>query len=207
MILASPAAAEMELGLYMGTQSLPHSRLTGDVAGTPFDRLIGWEGKSFDMPPYWGAKAAFWRDNGWGWGLEYTHTKAYAPDSEMAPEFSRLEFTDGHNLVTLNVHRRWQGQWMDGKLTPFVTGGVGLAFPHVDIQPTYAGAPHTYGYQVTGPAVRLGAGVSYALTDRINLYSEYQFTWSDNEVDLDGGGTLNTEIKTNALNFGVTYKF
>ena len=88
-----------------------------------------------------------------------------------------------------------------------LNSGVGVAVPHVDIQPTYAGAPKTYGYQVTGPAVRLGAGVSYSINDRWSVFGEYQFTWSDNKADINGGGTIETTLITNALNFGVGYSF
>lgn len=205
--LGSAASAESELSFYAGWQSLPHSRITGDVAGDPVDSLIGWDGKSFQAPPYYGGRYTYWTSEKFGFGLEGTHAKAYAPGAELPAELTSAEFTDGHNIITLNAHRRWSNVWMNGRVTPYVLGGVGIAVPHVDIQPSYAGAPHTFGYQFTGPAVRLGAGASWELNDRWALFGEYQFTWSDNEVDLDGGGTLQTEIKTNALNFGVSMKF
>lgn len=206
-VLASPAAAEIELSLYMGAQTSPHSRISGDIAGTPVSKLIGWQGKSTSPPPYYGMRATWWRNNDWGFGMEFTHAKAYAPAAEMAPEFSRLEFTDGHNIITVNVHRRWQNKWMNGRVTPYVSAGIGIAMPHVDIQPTYQGAPHTFGYQVTGPAAKLGIGASYSVTDHWRVFGEYQFTYSDNTVSLDGGGTLQARILTNALNFGIAYGF
>ncbi len=208
VILASPAKAEMELSFYLGSQSSPHSRITGshpDIGA--IDSLIGWEGRSFEPPPYYGARATWWRNSDWGYGVELTHTKAYAPTAEMAGAgFNRLEFTDGHNILTLNVHRRWKGQWMRGKLTPYVSAGVGVAIPHVDIRVAATGA-HTYGYQLTGPAAKLGAGANYALTDHLGLFAEYQFTWSDNDVELEGGGNLSTRIISNAVNFGISYSF
>lgn len=206
--LATPAAAEIELSIYGGSQSLPHSRITGNVAGIgPVSKLIGWTGKSFAMPPYYGTRATWWRSDTFGWGLEFTHAKAYAPAAEMAPQFSRLEFTDGHNIFTLNANRRWPGRWAKGKLTPYVMGGVGIALPHVDIQPTVVGAPRTYGYQLTGPALKVGAGVKYDINHRWALFGEYQFTWSDNKVDVDGGGSLSTVLIANAINFGISLKF
>lgn len=210
VILATPAVADWELSFYMGTQTVPHSRFAGDIdfGGTPtaVDRLITWEGKSFEAPPYYGMKAMYWQDSGWGYGVEFTHAKAYASDDDLtALSLDRFEFTDGHNIITANLSRRWEGQWWNGRLTPFVTGGVGIAMPHVDIEPT--GEARTYGYQVTGPAARLGAGVSMAISERWSAFAEYQFTYSQNEVSIDSGGTLDGDILTNALNIGITFGF
>lgn len=206
VILATPAAAEMEVSFYMGSQSVPHSVVTGDIGGTPVDRTVAWEGKSFTPPPYYGVKAIYWRESGWGYGLELTHAKAYASDADLtALGLDSFEFTDGHNIITANIHRRWEDLWWNGRLTPFVTAGLGVAVPHVDIQPT--GEAHTFGYQVTGPAARLGVGVSFDLTERVSAFTEYQMTYSDNKAELDSGGTLETSLITNALNFGLSYSF
>lgn len=204
--LAAPAAAEIELNLYGGWQTSPHSRVKGVYGSVPgsFDDLIGWDGKSFSMPPYYGVRATWWRNEAWGWGIEFSHDKAYAPEGEMAEAgFDRLEFTDGHNIITANVSRRWVEQW--GTATPYLSAGLGIAMPHVDVQPT--GGEHTYGYQVTGPAARLTAGISYPVAERWSVFGEYQFTWSDNSADLDGGGSLDTTLYTNALNVGVGFTF
>lgn len=210
VILATPAAAEVELSFYMGAQTSPHSRMTGSFNNgggtTVVDRLITWEGKSFEAPPYYGVKAMYWRDSGWGFGVEMTHAKAYASSADLtALGLDRLEFTDGHNILTANVSRRWDGRWWNGRLSPFVTGGLGVAIPHVDAQPT--GLARTFGYQVTGPAARIGAGVSMELNARWDAYAEYQLTYSSNKFDLDSGGTLETDLLTNALNIGITYGF
>ncbi|WP_425100277.1 outer membrane protein [Tropicibacter sp. S64] len=204
--LASPAAAEMELSFYTGWQTLPHSRLSGELpnGGGSYDQLVGWDGKSFEMPPYYGARVTWWRSETLGFGLEYTHTKAYAPsDVKSALGFSRLEFSDGHNVLTANVMRRWPDQW--GAITPYVGGGLGIAFPHVDAD--HASGSRTYGFQVTGPAMRLTAGASYPINDRFSVFGEYQFTYSSNEGEFDEGGTFKTDIKTNALNVGISLNF
>ncbi|MEE2946457.1 MAG: outer membrane beta-barrel protein [Pseudomonadota bacterium] len=202
VILATPAAAEMEVSFYLGSQSSPHSTIE-----SPFgNQTVKWEGKSFEAPVYYGLRAIYWRESGWGYGVELTHAKAYASDADLASlGLNSLEFTDGHNIITANIHRRWEDQWWNGRLTPFVTAGIGVAVPHVDVEPGVGDA--TFGYQYTGPAARLGAGISLDLSDRIATYAEYQITYSDNKADLDSGGTLETSLITNALNFGLTYKF
>ena len=203
----APVRAEIELNAFTGFQSAPHSRVTGtrgaSSGGTPFDNLIGWDGKSFETPPYYGVRATWWRPNNIGFGLEFTHDKIYAPASDMPAGFSRLEFTDGLNIITANVSKRWPGMW-GGNFTPYVSGGLGIAMPHVDVT---EGANRTFGYQVTGPAARATAGIKYSLTDRWSVFGEYQFTWSQNEADLAGGGSLETRIFTNAVNLGVGFSF
>jgi len=204
---AAPAQAEVELSFYSGYQTAPHSRVTGtrgaSSGGTAFNSLIGWQGKSFEMPPYYGVRATWWRPNNIGFGLEFSHNKVYAPAAEMPAGFSRLEFTDGLNLLTANVAKRWPGM-LGGSVTPYVIGGVGVAIPHVDVT---EGTNRTFGYQFTGAAARITAGAQYRLNDRWSVFGEYQFTWSQNKADLAGGGNLNTRIFTNALNVGVGFSF
>ena len=203
---ASQAAAQdYELSIYSGWQTAPHSRVSGDYpGGGDYDALIGWDCKSFEMPPYYGLRGTWWRSETFGVALEFTHAKVYAPDDEReAIGFDSMEFTDGHNLLTLNAMRRWPEQW--GTATPYAGAGLGIAFPHVDVETT--GGDKTFGYQLTGPAVRLLAGVSYPISERVSIFGEYQFTYSSNEADLDGGGSLETDIKTNAINVGLSLNF
>ncbi len=76
--------------------------------------------------------------------------------------------------------------------------------PHVDVE-TAGGT--TFGYQLTGPAVEAVAGVKYNFNDRWAVFGEYKGTYSVNDADLDNGGTLSTNIVTNAINFGVSFSF
>ena len=204
-IWATSAAAEMELSIYSGWQTAPHSRVSGDYpGGGSYDALIGWEGRSFEMPPYYGVRGMWWRDEQLGFGLEFTHTKVYAPDDERdALGFDSLELTDGLNILTANAMYRWPDKW--GSVTPYVGGGVGVAIPHVDVE-TAAG-DKTFGYQYTGPAARVIAGAKYDLNERFAVFGEYQFVYSSNDADLDGGGSLKSDIKTNAINVGLSLKF
>lgn len=196
--IAVPAAAEIEISLYGGFQSAPHSTVTHSLDG---DDFVKWEGRSFEMPPYYGLRATWWRNDKWGIGVELNHAKVYA-DDPASYGYDRLEFTDGHNIVTLNLWRRWQN---DTRWTPYVGAGLGVAVPHVDVQPT--GEAHTFGYQLTGPAIQAVAGVSYELNERWSVFGEYKGTYSQNEADLDSGGTLSTDLITNAINLGVSLRF
>ena len=203
---AAPATAtELELSFYTGIQSAPHASVSGNDPGGvgAFDFTPAWEGRSGDMPPYYGFRATWWRSETLGFGVEFNHAKVYANDDDRAAAgFSRLEFTDGLNLLTANVMRRWPEQY--GAWTPYVGAGIGLSIPHVGVE-TAGGK--TFGYQITGPAVVFMGGASRPINDTWDFFLEYKGSYSQTEADLDNGGTLSTDIVTNAVNLGLTYNF
>ena len=197
-------ADSIEISVYGGIQSSPHSRITGkpDSNGAQYSELVGWNGKSLDAPIYYGVRATFWNSNKLNYGAEFTHAKAYAPSSALqSAGFDRLEFTDGHNIITFNINKRWKM----GNFSSYSLFGLGIAFPHVDALPT--GGIHTFEYQYTGPAMRAALGLSRKLNDNFSVFTEYQFTASDNKVSLKNGGSLSTTLLTNAVNVGVSYNF
>ncbi len=212
--IAAPAAAEVELSFYIGTQSVDGSTASGYLpGGAPVNRSVDWKGKPFESPFYYGGRAIWWMDNNIGFGIEGTHTKAYASQADMAAiGVSRLELSDGHNIITANVMKRWPGAFKaTPKFTPYVGAGVGVAIPHVDVQVNGSGI-RTFGYETTGPALRAIAGMKYDLTEKWALFGEYQATWSDNDITIDPAlgqlpGKLNTELVTHAVNVGVSYSF
>lgn len=207
-VLAGPARAEVELGLYGGWQTAPHSDVSirGDSVLPSQDFTAGWEGRSFEAPPQYGLRATWWPERfggRLGFGLDGNHAKVYADDETLGESgLDRLEFTDGLNILTLNGMRRWPDAF--GTVTPYVGAGVGVAIPYVEVDDE---GTRTRGYQVTGPAVTLMAGASVPITDRLRVFGEYKGTYSRNEADLEGGGTLETNIVTNALNVGVSFRF
>lgn len=202
---AGMARADFELSLYSGWQTSPHSTVKGsDPSGVgDFDFTAGWEGRSGDMPPYWGLRGTWWQSDTLGYGLEFNHAKVYADDDTLKDNgFDTLEFSDGLNIVTANVFRRFPGAvraW-----TPYIGGGIGISVPHVEVETT---GDRTFEYQYAGPAVQWVAGVSYPITDSWKVFGEYKGTYSQNDVDLKGGGDLETNIVTNALNVGVSFNF
>ena len=78
-------AQSVEIGIYGGVQSSPHSRITGkhSTSGAQYSELVGWEGKSFDAPIYYGIRTTFWHNDTLGYGAEFTHSKAYAPSKAL----------------------------------------------------------------------------------------------------------------------------
>ena len=204
---ASATAQEFELSFYLGSQSSPHAGVTGTDPGnsvsSTLDFTPAWEGKSFEAPPYYGARGTWWQSETFGLGVEMNHAKTYANEADAAAAgFSRLEFTDGLNIVTVNAFRRWPQQF--GEWTPYVGAGVGVSYPHVDVE---SDGGKTFGYQLTGPAVMWAAGAAYPITDRWDGFVEYKGTYSQNSAELDNGGELEVDFVTNALNLGLTFNF
>lgn len=203
VLSAGLVLAETELSVYTGFQTAPHGTIEGDNDGADFDFGVEWEGRSGEAPPYYGFRYTRWQNENWGWGVEFNHAKVYADDDTLDNEgFDRLEFTDGLNLLTVNGMYRWQNE--NSRWTPYVGAGAGLSIPHVDVT---IGDNKTFGYQLTGYAVIAMAGVSYDINDTWAVFGEYKGSFSSNTAELDGGGELSTDIITNAINLGVTYKW
>lgn len=196
------ATAEVQLSFYGGLQSAPASDISirdPEIGNDDFSQ--DWEGRSFDAPPYYGIRATRWKSPTFGYGLDFAHNKVY-PDGPLRDGYEVLEFTDGLNTLTINAYRRWNDAI--GDVTPYVGGGVGIALPHVEVTNDEF---ETFGYQLTGPAATWIAGASVPITDRWSVFGEYKGTFSSNTADLESGGTLETDIITNAVNLGVSFDF
>ena len=197
------AHAEIEISFYGGAQSAQASdvSVSDGVIGND-DFKIDWEGRSSAAPIYYGIRATTWQSETFGYGLDFAHNKIYPKDGELPAGYEVLEFTDGLNTLTVNAYHRWSDAF--GDVTPYVGGGVGLSIPHVEVT---NGTSETFGYQITGPAATWVAGASYPINDQWSVFGEYKGTYTSNKADLDTGGTVETDVFTNAVNMGVSFNF
>jgi lipid A oxidase len=205
-----PAAAETQISVYGGANwnfksdvSLSNSAIGND------ERSISWDGGGFEAPPYWGVRGTYWlsKSSPWGFAVEYTHQKASADiDFATDPTFSRLEFTDGNNLVLLEALYRFSPM-MNGTLVPYVGAGVGVTVPHVEVTLKSPPPDSTFEYQCCGAAAQIMAGLEYKLTDTWSLFTEAKLSYTHISADLNGGGTLETDLWSPAIALGVTYRF
>jgi lipid A oxidase len=212
-VASTPSSAEGQISVYGGMNTNFDSKGTLHIGTYSETRTYEWEGKSFQMPPYWGVQATWWFNRGASWGLavDYTHSKAYANvDFATDPVYSHLEFTDGNNLVIANLMYRFK-PWMDGRLVPFVGIGGGVAIPHVEVitkgPPGPAAASHTWEYQCCGPAAQVLGGLEYKLNDSWSVFTEAKLSYSHLDTDLNGGGSFKTQLWTPQLAVGLTYRF
>lgn len=203
-LLISPAAAEVEVSVYGGFQQALPSDVTiaGDDEIADRDLNITWDGKPFTAPPYYGLRITQWQSGTFGYGLEFTHNKIYPQDGELPTDISRLEFTDGLNTLTANAYYRFDA--LPQGITPYVGGGLGVAVPHVEVT---SGDSRTAEFQITGPAATMMAGASFPIADQWSVFGEYKSTFTSNEGDLVGGGTVRTDVVTSAINLGLSFSF
>jgi lipid A oxidase len=203
---AAPARAEFQLHLYGGLNENFSS--TVKLAKDPLrdTRDVSWDGNSFGNAPYWGARATWWLGSAWGIALDYTHTKAYADiDFRTDPIYNHLEFTDGNNLLILNILHRWKRS--GSPWTPYVGFGLGVAIPHVEVILDAFPRAHTWNYQLTGLAGQALGGIEYKLTDRWAIFGEAKLSYSHVNAELNGGGSLKTDLWSPQLALGISYRF
>ncbi len=206
---APTAQAQFQLSVYGGAQSLPQSDVSGNdlsVGGVgAFDFTAGWDGNSFETPPYYGLRGTWWRSEDFGYFLDFTHSKAYADEETLTTTgFEVLEFTDGINTLTVNALKRFPIS--SDRFTPYIGGGVGISMPHVEVQTTDAGQ-RTFEYQYGGVVAQFQGGVEYELNEQWSIFGEYKMNYVDIDVDLDDGGSLNTNLITNSINIGAGFNF
>jgi lipid A oxidase len=200
---SSAAFADPALSIYGGWQTAPHSGV--DVTGGPHF-TAGWDGKSFDFPPYWGVRGTWWL-NEWGYSdfgiaLDYSHSKVYARQSTLNNTgWTHFEFTDGLNLATANLLYRFKG---DRDWTPYLGVGIGANIPHVEVT---RASGKTSEYQIGGVTGQTLIGLDYKFTENVSAFTEWKFNYSHINVDIDSGDKLKTNIITNAVNFGLSYNF
>lgn len=165
---------------------------------------VDWLGKPFDDPIYYGVRVARWfQRSSFGAMVDFTHSKTYAPmeqkaklsgtkDGQPLPPaatigelFHKLEFTHGHNMLTLNLLYRLPS--LGSFINPYVGVGLGAALPHTEVQ--LKGGKRTYEYQYVGPAGQILIGVELRVP-RLSYFVEYKFTSASYRAplqDRDGG--------------------
>ena len=137
----------------------------------------------------------------YGVALDFTHAKVKA--DPLPTGFDVLEFIDGINFLTLNgLYRRP----LDNGFTPYGGIGLGLSIPHVEVEGASVNNLVTEEYKITDFAAQALIGVDYAIDDNWSVFGELKTTYGQVEADLTGGGSLETDIISNQVIFGVTYK-
>jgi hypothetical protein len=177
-------------------------RLSAPAAKTELtvDPVV-WRGEPFNDPIYYGVRVVRWLGDGrTGAMLDFTHSKAIAElgrevmmtgtrDGQPVPSttalnavFKRLEFSHGHNMLTLNGLARLVQ--LHPSLSLYGGLGLGINLPHTEIQ-RQDGRPRTYEYQYTGPVAQAILGIEFRVP-RMSYFVEYKFTLASYDAPLSG---------------------
>jgi lipid A oxidase len=211
---ADTAGAETMVAGYFGAPFTYRSdvRFDNPAAKTDFTlKRVGWDGKPFKHPIYYGVRIARWAPgNRSGVMVDFTHSKTITrPEEEVdiqglidgapAPArarigamFKHLEFSHGHNMLTVNGLFRFAS--LAPRISPYAGVGLGISLPHTEVA-MRGEANRTYEYQYAGPVGQALAGVEIRL-GAASVFFEYKFSVADYRVPLSrlDGNLLVTDV-------------
>ena len=200
-VARSAPARDMMIGAYGGAPYTYPSdvHMTKPPSHDFTAKDVQWRGEPFKSPIYYGVRIIRWLGGGaTGAMLDFTHSKTIAElkkeasfsgtiDNAPAPAkavlgdvFRRLEFSHGHNMLTLNGVLRLPS--LLPRLSPYIGAGAGISLPHTEVQVRDAPA-RTYEYQYTGPAAQALLGLEVRV-GRMSYFIEYKFTFARYEAPL-----------------------
>ena len=193
---------ETDLGAYLGAPYHYPSDFHLKKAGATDLTIknVEWYTHPFENPLYYGWRVQRWLDGGRiGGMLDFTHSKAYAPMDQEKPfegtingqpaparakprdYFDKLEWTHGHNMLTLNGLVRLPSL---GIISPYAGLGAGISLPHAEIH-LKTDPSRTYEYQYTGTIGQALFGIEFRLKTG-SVFFEYKFTLADYLGPLTG---------------------
>lgn len=206
----TPAQAEVQIQVYGGANGTFKSDVSLHRPGVPTEtRSVSWEGKPFEMPPYWGVRGIYWVDSmpGWGVGLEFTHAKSYAKLNGTAAGalYDKLEFTDGNNIFTANLLYRFT-PWNFYNVRPYAGFGIGFTVPHVEVDVVGPG-PRTFEYQLAGFAGQGFVGLEMPFGRHWSGFAEVKLSYTHINGNLEDGGHIKTDLWSPHFAVGLAYRF
>ena len=192
---------EWTFGGYGGiAHTLPAVVSIKDSKGTDLKvQDFGWIGRPFKAPVYYGLRSQRWSSmSPFGGMIDFTHAKAIAkkddtasfsgtldgqpvaPKAKIGDVFRHLEFSHGHNMLTLNGLVRLAPWW--ARIRPYAGAGGGISLPHTEVG-IRAQKKRTYEYQFAGFVGQALAGVEVQV-GRASIFVEYKFTFAPYDVPL-----------------------
>ncbi len=225
------ARAEWVIAGYFGSAATTRTylALTQPASGTSvrFDS-VDYQGRSFQLPPYYGYRAAyFFRSPGWfGIEAEVIHMKVYAQPDQVVPAsgtidglpvtgpipigaiVQRFSLSHGQNLLLGSAVLRYAlgecGDYRTARLIAVARVGAGPTLPHAESTVAGAGDEH---YQVGAIAFQVAGGVELRLWKGLHGLAEYKFTRCRQAVDGAAGSRFESLLNTHHIAFGASWHF
>ncbi|MCA1586817.1 MAG: hypothetical protein LC791_19285 [Acidobacteria bacterium] len=214
-------SADWALTAFLGGSHTRDSSLTLTRPSAATDVTLArvrYDGASFEAPPYYGYRLAFFPRSSWfGIEGELIHLKVIADTSRMtsvegivqgdrvngeqpiASLIQRFSITHGVNLVLVNAVARRPLRWRtnDDRPSTLVVGRLGLggSVPH----PESAIDGIAYeGYEWGALSTQAAAGVERRLAGPLYVVAEYKLSRSVQRVTI-AGGSARTPLVTHHL--------
>lgn len=202
--IATPPTKEFMVAFYGGAPyTYPSTVNFDDGAANAFTlENVQWKGEPFTDPIYYGVRVVRWFEGGRsGSMLDFTHSKTIGEKPlnvdvkgllngvetnktlRLDDVFDRLEFSHGHNMLTLNGLLRLAD--LHPRLSPYIGLGVGVNLPHTEIRLASKTDRRTYEYQLTGPVAQALIGIELRVP-RMSYFFEYKFSFADYTVPHTG---------------------
>lgn len=163
--------------------------------------LTGAEGE-VEYDPGYGFDVALGYDFGNGLMLEGQLGYGAADLASISVEgYPAIGLVSGSGTTTYAMLNAWYGFDLGG-ITPFIGGGVGLAYMTQDATYTTTGMDD----EATALAGQLGAGVAVDLTDSIELVGRYRyFVTGETELTDNLGSTLQSSLSSSTFDVGLKF--
>ncbi len=233
VMLGAPgtARAEWVIAGFLGTAATSRSylMLTQDATRTAirFDS-VDYQGRSFELPPYYGYRAAyFFRTPGWfGLEAEVIHMKVFAQPEEALPAsgtlhggpvagsvpldtvVQRFSLSHGQNMLLANAVLRHpfgeRGSDRTARLVATIRLGVGPTLPHVE---STVNDVTDERYEIGAVAFQAGGGIELRLWKGLHGLAEYKFTRCRQAVNTAGNSHVETLLTTHHVVFGAAWHF
>jgi hypothetical protein len=230
-LLTSGLRAEWRKEIFLGKASTSNSDLNIEHSSTQNHLLfqdIKYSDKSFRPPLYYGLRAGYFPGchRNFGFEAEFIHAKIYSKAEQIVyvsgirkgePMDSTIRLGEivqgfsmshGLNFLFFNLVSRFglfknKNNQLD-KIGLYGRLGIGASIPHTE---SVIDRERKEQYELHGPAYQLAAGTRINIWEKMDLLSEYKYTYVKIKDAKIAHGHAKTEARTKHLIFGIGEEF
>jgi hypothetical protein len=225
------ADAEWVVGGYLGSVATGQSYLAvtqpASRTSVRFDP-VDYKGRSFNLPLYYGYRAAYFPGSPGWFGIEgeVIHMKAYAQTGDVASAsgvvggvpvavsmpisnvVQRFSLSHGQNMLLVNAVARHafggRGDYRTARLVALARVGAGPTLPHAES--TIDGVADER-YERGALVFQAAGGIELLVWKKLHALAEYKFTRCRQSVSVAAGGTAETLLSSHHFVFGAAWHF
>jgi hypothetical protein len=189
---------------------------------------VDYKGRSFNLPLYYGYRAAYFPGSPGWFGIEgeVIHMKAYAQTGEVASAsgvvggvpvavsmpisnvVQRFSLSHGQNMLLVNAVVRHafggRGDYRTARLVALARVGAGPTLPHAE---STIGSVADERYECGALVFQAAGGIELLVWKKLHALAEYKFTRCRQSVSVAAGGTAETLLSSHHFVFGTAVRF